>query len=459
MNNERAKFMGEGNIKKVLMKLAIPGIIGMLINAIYNIVDTLFIGMLNDTSAIGAVSVAFPLVMLIGSVGQMFGVGANSYISRLLGAKDHETAEITAATAFGTTIIVAFGFTALALPSLKYILSAFGASATIMPYALDYGRIMVIFSVFTMINMTMNNMIRAEGGAMYSMMALSLGAGLNMILDPIFIFVLDMGIEGAAWATITGQIISTAFLLRYYLTGKCQIKLKVSQFKPSKALYTEIFKIGIPTLLRQVLISVSMGLINSAAVVYGDSAVAAMGVSMRVLSMAFYVTFGYLQGFMPVVGYNYGAKLFDRVNESIKFSIIVTTVFNTLACLIFMIWAEPIMGAFTNDVEVISLGARAMRFSSSMLPFFGFMTIGNGVFQAFGRGKEAMLLSVARQGLFLIPAILTLPSIMGITGILISQPLADVLTLLTTYILFSKLNKEMNMEQSGINMEQTLQVS
>jgi len=161
----------------------------------------------------------------------------------------------------------------------------------------------------------MNNMIRAEGGATFSMMALSLGAILNMILDPIFIFTLGMGIKGAAWATITGQIISTVFLLSYYFRDKCQVHLRPSKFKPTRKVYTEIFKIGIPTLLRQVLISLSMGLINSAAMVYGDAAVAAMGVSMRVLSMAYYVTFGYLQGFMPVVGYNYGAKLFARVRS------------------------------------------------------------------------------------------------------------------------------------------------
>lgn len=456
--NNRAKFMGEENIKKVLLKLAVPGIIGMLVNAIYNIVDTLFIGMLNDTSAIGAVSVAFPLIMLIGAVGQMFGVGANSYISRLLGAKDQDSAEVAASTAFITTLIVAAGFTVLALPSLEFILATFGASETIMPYALDYGRIMIIFSVFTMINMTMNNMIRAEGGATFSMMALSLGAVLNMILDPIFIFTLGLGVKGAAWATITGQIISTIFLLSYYIRGKAQVPLKLSKFKPSKLVYGEIFKIGVPTLLRQVLISLSMGLINSAAMVYGDSAVAAMGVSTRVLSMSFYITFGYLQGFMPVVGFNYGAKLYDRVKESISFSIRVTTLFNVIACVIFAFFAEPILGAFSQDPEVIAFGAKALRYNSVMLPFVGYMIIGNGVFQAFGKGKEALVLSVARQGLFLIPAITILPNILGVQGILLSQPIADVLTLLTTFVLFTNLNKELAKEQAQVDFAQNAYV-
>ena len=444
--DKRSKFMGEENIKKVLLKLSVPGIIGMLITAIYNIVDTLFIGMMNDTSAIGAVSVAFPLIMLIGSVGQMFGVGANSYISRLLGSKDQDRAESTAVTAFVTTILVAFGFTLVVLPALNPILRVFGATSTIMPYALEYGKIMVMFSVFTMINMTMNNMIRAEGGAKYSMMALSLGAIINMILDPIFIFTLNMGIRGAAIATITGQIISTVFLLSYYFRGQCQVHLKLSKFDPSLKMYLEIFKIGIPTLLRQVLVSLSLGLINSAAMVYGDQAVAAMGVSMRVLAMSFYVTFGYLQGFMPVVGYNYGAGLHLRVKDAISFSIRVTSVFNTVASLIFMVFATPIMGAFTSDPQVIAFGAKALRYQSVMLPFFGYMVIGNGVFQAFGKGKEAMLLSVARQGIFLIPAISILPDILGVRGILLSQPLADFLTLMTTLVLFSRLNKSIDKE-------------
>ncbi len=187
------------------------------------------------------------------------------------------------------------GFTIIVLPNLEPVLKVFGATKTIMPYALSYGKIMVAFSVFTMINMTMNNMIRAEGGATFSMLALSLGAIINMILDPIFIFTLNMGIEGAAIATIAGQVISTVFLLSYYFRGQCQVHLKLSKFEPTLEMYSEIFKIGIPTLLRQVLVSLSLGLINSAAMVYGDQAVAAMGVSMRVLAMSFYVTFGYLQ--------------------------------------------------------------------------------------------------------------------------------------------------------------------
>lgn len=442
--DKRSKFMGEDNIKKVLLKLSVPGIIGMLITAIYNIVDTLFIGMMNDTSAIGAVSVAFPLIMLIGSVGQMFGVGANSYISRLLGSKDQDKAESAAITAFATTILVAFGFTLVVLPSLGSVLRVFGATETIMPYALEYGKIMVAFSVFTMINMTMNNMIRAEGGATYSMMALSLGAIINMILDPVFIFTLDMGIKGAAIATIAGQVISTVFLLSYYLRGQCQVPLKLKKLEPTIEMYSEIFKIGIPTLLRQVLVSLSLGLINSAAMFYGDQAVAAMGVSMRVLAMSFYVTFGYLQGFMPVVGYNYGARKHKRVKEAISFSLGVTSAFNIFASIIFITFATPIMGAFTNDPEVIALGAKALRYQSVMLPFFGYIVIGNGVFQAFGKGREAMLLSVARQGLFLIPAILVLPQVLGIRGILLSQPLADLLTLITTFALFSKLNKSID---------------
>ncbi len=240
--DKRSKFMGEENIKKVLLKLSVPGIIGMLITAIYNIVDTLFIGMMNDTSAIGAVSVAFPLIMLIGSVGQMFGVGANSYISRLLGSKDHDKAESAASTAFITTILVALVFTIIVLPNLEPVLKVFGATKTIMPYALSYGKIMVAFSVFTMINMTMNNMIRAEGGATFSMLALSLGAIINMILDPIFIFTLNMGIEGAAIATIAGQVISTVFLLSYYFRGQCQVHLKLSKFEPTLEMYSEIFQ-------------------------------------------------------------------------------------------------------------------------------------------------------------------------------------------------------------------------
>ncbi|SKC89926.1 MATE family efflux transporter [Maledivibacter halophilus] len=323
--SERAKMMGEEKIPKILIKLAMPGIIAMLVNAVYNVVDTIFVGMLDNTSAIGAVSVAFPLFMIIAAFGQMFGVGAGSYISRLLGEKKKELADKTASTTFFTSIACGIIFTLFGLAFIEPLLKLFGATETIMPFAKDYSRILIFGAVFTVSNMSLNNMIRAEGNAKFSMIAISIGAGLNIILDPIFMYSLNMGIKGASLATVLSQIISFVFLIRYYISGKSYIRISINYFNFSKKIYSEIMKIGIATFARQGLSSLALGLINIAAKPYGDAAVAAMGVTLRVLSIGIFVIFGYNQGFQPIVGYNYGAKKYNRVREAIKISLIWTT--------------------------------------------------------------------------------------------------------------------------------------
>lgn len=231
---KRAKIMGEGEMKKVLLSLAIPAIIAQLVNVIYNLADTAFVGMLNDTSAMGAVSVAYPLMMLLSAVGLMFGVGAASYIARCLGENRKDGADKATSTAFFSVVAVGIICTIFGHVFLNQILKSLGATQTIMPYAVSYSKILISGSVFIMLNMTLNNMIRAEGNAKFSMFAICLGAGLNIILDPIFMFVFDMGIKGAAVATVTGQIVSTIYLTQYFFRGKSFIKIDAKLFSFSK---------------------------------------------------------------------------------------------------------------------------------------------------------------------------------------------------------------------------------
>ncbi len=452
-NTSRAKMMGEGDIPKVLMKLAIPGIVAMLISAIYNMVDTIFVGMLNDTNAIAAVSVAFPLFMLIAAFGQMFGVGAASYISRLLGEKNKAQADRTASTTFYTALVISIIFTIIGVLLMKPILTLFGADASTMPYADGYGRILMLGAVFTIMNMTMNNMIRAEGNAKFSMIAISLGAILNIVLDPVFMFGFNMGIEGAAVATVIGQGISTVFLASYYFSGKSVVKVMIRKISPSIKMYSEIMKIGLATLARQALASLSMGMINSAAKVYSPAAVASMGVSLRVFAMSMYIVFGFNQGFQPIAGYNYGAKKYHRLKEVLSLSVKITSIFCTVVAVLFMVFSQSIIGLFSQDPEVIATGSKALRALSLLLPFFGFQCIYASLFAALGKGKEAFVLSLARQGIFLIPAVIILPTIWGLDGIIYTQTVADFCTIIVTALLAIQISKQLKRESELIEIE------
>ena len=457
---KRAKMMGEEKIPKILIKLALPGIVAMLVNAVYNIVDTMFVGMLNNTSAIAAVSVAFPIFIMIAAFGQMFGVGAGSYISRLLGENNKEVADQTTSTTFFTSLVCGIGFVVVGTVFLEPLLRLFGATDTIMPFAKDYSRILVYGAVFTVLNMTLNNMIRAEGNAKFSMFAISLGAGLNIILDPIFMCTFDMGIKGAALATVIAQIISFIFLIRYFISGKSYIKISTKHFVFSKKIYSEIMKIGIATFARQGLSSLSLGLINIAAKPYGDAAVASMGITLRVLSLGVFIVFGYNQGFQPIAGYNYGSKQFGRLKEAIKVSLKWTTVFCVMMTVVFMSFAEVIISSFSNDPQVIEIGAKTLRAIILLFPLFGFQQVYAVTFQALGRGMEALLLSLARQGIFLIPAILILPKFFGLEGVIFSQTVADFFTIIITVILAVKMHKGLNKEINSIeNTEKNIEVA
>lgn len=444
MNKEqRAKMMGEEKIPKVLMKLALPAIIGMLVTAVYNIVDTLFVAQLG-TEAIGAVSVVYPLFMLLAAVGLMYGIGSASFVSRLLGENKKDEADKVASTTFITSLFSGLLVTGLLLVFMTTVLKMFGATETIMPYALDYGKILAGGGVFTILNMTMNNLLRAEGSAKFSMIALMTGAILNIVLDPIFIFVLDMGISGAAVATVLAQIVSTILLLSFFIRKQSVVHIHLSSFSPSKKLYSELYKIGIPTFIRQFLMSFSMGMLNTAAMPFGDAAIASLGVSARVFSLVAMIIFGFAQGFQPVAGFNYGAGKIDRLKETVSVAVKWSTIFTTVSTVIYMVFAPQIISAFSQDPAVIDIGVKAMRAMMLMFPFFGFQVIYATLFQALGKGKQAAILSLSRQGIFLIPAILILPNLFGLNGVLLAQPIADLCTIILTAYFAYHIHHELN---------------
>ncbi|CBZ04725.1 MATE family efflux transporter [Clostridium botulinum] len=441
-----AEMMEKESISKVLLKLSVPAIIAMLINAIYNIVDTMFVGMLNNTSAIAAVSIVYPLFMFIGAIGVMFGAGGASYLSRLLGEKKKEEADKTLTSTIIIGCIFSLIFTVISIIFLDKFLLMYGATETIMPYAREYGYTIVLGAIFTIGTGIMSNTIRAEGNSKYSMIATCIGGVINIILDPIFMFKFGMGIKGAAVATVISQIVSFVFLLRYYYSKKSYIKLGIKFFKPTFNMFFEILKIGIPIFVTQVLASFALGFMNLGAKPYGDAAVAAMGIVFRVMSIGFYIVFGIGQGFQPVAGYNYGAKNFTRLKEAVKLSIKWSIISGIVISILFIVFAEGCMLIFTRDREVINIGIKAFRAASLLFPLFGYVNTYAVLYQALGKALGAFILSISRQGIFYIPLMYILPKFMGLAGVIFCQTAADGLAFIETFIMAIWLNKSLKKE-------------
>ncbi|WP_304943969.1 MATE family efflux transporter [Vallitalea guaymasensis] len=448
--DDRSKLLGQEKVSKVITKLAIPAIIGMLVNAVYNFVDTMFVSWIG-TNAMSAAQVGFPVFMVLVAFGQLFGIGGSSYTSRLLGENNKKEASKTITVVYITTILTGVILGICGLVFLEPLVNMFGANSDNISYTLAYTSILFIGAPFILGNMALNNLLRAEGSAIISMFGLMLGAILNIILDPIFIFAFDMGIAGAALATIIAQAITTVFLLSYYIRKKSLIPMKLSMFKPSKKIYNQILTIGLPTLIRQLLASFSIGLMNKAATGYGTEAVAAIGIVSKVFMLGFYALLGYTQGFLPVAGYNYGAKKYQRVLDSTKVSTKVSTIYCIIVFAVFMIFAEPIVMIFRPEAEVARIAIKGLRIWSISLPLLGYSMVINMLFQAIGKAKEAAILSISRQGIMLIPLILILPSLFSLNGVLLAQPVADVLTFILTGILGIIVNKEIYQLRDGSN--------
>jgi putative MATE family efflux protein len=448
-NDQKLKMMRDEKIPKVLLKMGIPTMIGMLIMAFYNVVDAYFSGWLG-TSQMGAVSIVFPIVQIIIGLGLTFGTGAASYISRLLGGDNSDKANRTASTALFTSLFVGAVSIAVVLGFLDNILVALGATKTILPYAREYAVIYIIGSILNIFNVTMNNIITAEGRAKLTMLAMVLGGGINVILDPIFMFSLGFGIRGAAIATVISQAMTTILYLWYILCQKGYLRFSVRFFTFDGTIYAEIFKIGIPILVYQLLSSAAMGLSNSAASLYGDSAVAAIGVVTRIMAIGTYVVFGFMKGFQPLAGYNYGAKNYDRLDETIKVALKWSTMFCAVFTFLLLIIPVPIISLFSkNDAALIDIGVRALRANGITFILFGFQTVYMELFLAMGKGREGGILSISRQGLFFIPAILIMPHLFGIGGVIWAQPVADVFTIVLTALFMMGLNRKLKVLQAS----------
>lgn len=444
-NSKNIKIMKEGKVSKALLTLGIPIIIGMLINCSYNVIDAYFTSTLG-INQVGAISVTFPLVMAISGIGIAIGAGAGSYISRLLGKKEVQKASVVASTAIISSIIAGIIVTIFTIEFLDKILLSIGSTETILPFAKKYGAICISFSILPLFNVTMNNIMLSQGEGKISMTAMVIGAIANIILAPIFIFKLNFGISGAAIATVIAQGITSSFYI-WCSVSKSYLKISIHNISFQKEICIETLKVGIPTVLFTLLSSTSVGLINIKASMYGSEQVAAMGIVTRVFAIAMHIVFGYSKGLQPMVGYNYGAKNYKRLNEIMKVSLIQATAICFIAATLMIIGSDAIMSIFSNDYLVKSTGDLALKVNGIGFLTFGIQMVYATFFLALGKGREGGILSICRQGIMFIPIILILPSLIGFNGVIYSQPIADLLTTILTVIFAIGLVKKLKIKQ------------
>ena len=443
--SNRIYLLEEAGVASALLKLGIPTMVGMLISALYNAIDAYFVGGLG-MSQMGAVSVVFPIVQIIIGLGMMFGAGASSYISRLLGKGANEQADKTASTSLFSGLLVGAIIIIGIMVFLDPVLTALGSTETILPYARAYAKIYVTGSIINVFTVMMNNLLTAQGATKFTMIAMLTGSIANVILDPVMIYGMDLGIEGAAIATVISLCINMALYIGYIAKKKGVLRFSVRNIDPSKTIYAEVLKIGIPVLLFQMLASVAMGSINTAAKPYGDYAVAAMGAVIRIMTVVTYVVFGFLKGFQPFAGYNYGAKKYERLKKSIRLCMIWSTVFCIVAAIVLFIFADPIVSLFGTDTEMVDIAAKALRLNAVLFITFGFQMVYASLYLAIGKSLVGSVLSLSRQGIFFFPLVLVLPHVMGLTGVVWVQPMADLLTTILTIVFAVRINHTLSTE-------------
>lgn len=435
MNNNN-HILADEKVGRLLVNLSTPAMVAMLVTALYNVVDTIYIGRGVGPMAIAGITIVFPIQMLVMAIAMMVGIGGASVISRALGAGDYEKANTT----FGNVLlsIVIFGLSLAFLGNIfiDQLLALFGASDTILPYARDYARIILLGTVFFSFSMSSNNVVRSEGRAKVAMTTMLISAILNIILDPIFIFGFKWGIKGAAAATVISQIVTVLYLAYYFYSGKSSLTLHLRNLRLKSVIMREIVAVGSPSLVRQLSASVMIVVINNTLRVYGgDISIALFGIMHRMLMFVSMPLFGIAQGMQPIVGFNYGAKRYDKAKRVLALSIKATTIVSTVGAIFLISFSKIIISIFTKDPELIRMGVPAVRIFIMSLPVFGFQVVGSTLFQAIGKAREALFLTVSRQ-IFLIGLILVLPRLFNLTGVWMTFPLTDFVFFFVTLLLY-----------------------
>ena len=446
-----ADDLGTQDIKKLLIKQAVPSSIGVLFMSVNILIDTIFVGQWIGSLAIAAVTVVLPFTFFISSLGMAIGIGGGSVLSRALGANDKEKAKNTFANQIMMTLLLSCFFVAIGLLFSDEMLALFGAKGAIVQPAEEFFFPIILSVPFLALCMMGNNIIRAEGQAKFAMVAMIVPAFVNIGLDLLFIKYMNLGMFGAALATAISYFSCFLFVLWFFLF-KSELKLQLKHFKFKIPIVKEISALSFVTFSRQGVISVLSIILNHTLYTYGgEHSVAIYGIISRMLMFALFPILGITQGFLPIAGFNYGAGNYDRVKESVKLSIKYAAILATLIFVVILIFAKPITAVFTTDALVIAQTPDALRWVFAASPIIAIQLIGAAYFQAAGKARKALLLTLSKQGFFLIPLVLILPNFLGIFGVWIAFPIADVLsTILTGYFLKKEMNTKLIQTNDGI---------
>lgn len=428
---KRTDRLGEEKITKLLIEFSVPATVGMLVNALYNIIDRMYIGNSPDLGTLGiaGITIGFPMTLVMMALAMLCGIGGASMFSIYLGEKRPEESEKYLGNAVTMLIFFSSIFTIIGLLFLQPLLHLFGASPEVMPYAEEYMEIVLWGSVFQGLSMGLNNFIRADGSPKIAMVSMFLGAGFNIVFDPIFIYVFRWGMTGAALATVGGQILTMIWTVSYFSGKRCSHRIRLLNMKPEWHLIHKIISTGAPSFLTQLGNSLLNILLNKGLIIYGgDIAVSGIGVINSIQTFILMPVFGITQGAQPIIGYNYGAGKIKRVKEGLKWAILFATVIVVIGWLITRIFPVALVGLFSRDPELAAFGGPAISIWFLSLPLVGFQIVSASYFQAVGKARSAIFLSSTRQLILLIPAVIFLPKLFGLNGILYAAPLADFLS-------------------------------
>jgi len=430
--------LGNEPINKILKRLAIPASLAMFVSALYNIVDTIFVGRLIGWEAIAALAIANPIQMILLAIGQVFGIGAASIISRSLGSDDHKRANTALGNSVLSMLIISVFTSVFGTIFITQFLTLFGASSAILPYAYEYMIVILPFSVFRILSVGLNNIVRSEGNAKLAMYTMIAGAITNIILDPIFIYYLDMGIRGAAIATIIAQAVSVIITLVYLVGPKGSLHITIKSLRLDLEVLKEIIGIGIPSFFRQAGASILTIILNNLLGLYGDIFISVYGVILKITSFTFMPSLGIFQGMVPIVGYNYGAKKYTRVKEVISLARKWALVIMFTSTVIIELFPSTIISIFSTDPILIENGVLFVRLFFMAFWIIPLNVASSNTFQAIGNGRLALISALMRQFIVLIPVLLICFTLFGLVGIFISFPIADVIASLTTNHLLKK---------------------
>jgi putative MATE family efflux protein len=430
-DKNKTHSLGEEKITRLLLRFSLPATLAMAVNASYNIVDTIFIGRLG-AGAIAALSICYPVQMLLGAVAIGTGIGAGSLIARSFGAKDPEKASVVGGQVFLLSMFFGLAATLTGLFYLRPLLVLFGATPEILDTAVEYMSVIAYGAFFLFFIMMMNHVTRAEGNPTLSMTVMITSAVVNIILDPVFIFGLGMGIKGAAMATVIAKIAGAIMQLWYFLSGRSALALAWKHLRPNLRIIWDIYRVGLPSLLIQVSGNLAVIIANQILGGFGYIPIAVMGIVLRMQMLAFMPVIGISQGLIPIVGYNFGAQKRRRIREALYKGAGAGSLFSTLVGLAFFLFSGFFLRIFTDDPQVLATGTGALRVMVLIYPLLGPQTVSITFFQAIGKGLPSLLLSMLRQFILYVPLLFFLPRFLGLSGIWAATPIADFLAFTIT---------------------------